>query len=246
MLKLNVNRRRAASGIFVIDLEGTVDRDTAHMVDREISGLVQQGCAKIVINCLGLSYLSSAGIGVFMSHLIRLHKSGGDIKFYGLSRHVSTVLEAGGFTKVLDVCETEAEAVGRFRSADSQREAKEAAVLDAHSLRIDQRRLGEGVVVLGLTGDIDRHTIDSLERSLAGAIESGRASIVVNCGGVTFLSSNGMGIFIQYVQKARSHGGDIRFCEMRDNALTVITMLGLQHIFQVFQTEEEALASYGT
>jgi hypothetical protein len=31
---------------------------------------------------------------------------------------------------------------------------------------------------------------------------------------------------------------------MRDNALTVMTMLGLQNIFQVFQTEEEAIASY--
>ena len=43
---------------------------------------------------------------------------------------------------------------------------------------------------------------------------------------------------------ARAKGGDIRFCQMQDNALTVLTMLGLQNIFQVFQTEEEAAASY--
>lgn len=244
MQRFRVSVRRLPAGIAALDLSGFIDRHTVHELDSALSQLIERGEIRLVVNCTDLGYLSSAGIGVFMAQLIRIHQAGGDMKFYGMNRQVRTLMDVAGFSKVLEIYDTEADAVGRFRSERSARGARDAPALDAQTLAIDARDVGPRVRVLQLSGDIDRHTIDSLERALARAIEGGRVEIVVSCAGVTFLSSTGMGALIQFLQKARAQGGDIRFCHMQDNALTVLTMLGLQNIFQVFHEEEEAIASY--
>ena len=43
---------------------------------------------------------------------------------------------------------------------------------------------------------------------------------------------------------SRAQGGDIRLCNMRDIARTVITMLGLHRLFEVFESRDEGVGSY--
>jgi len=244
MARFQVTVRRLPSGISALDLSGFIDRHTVHDLDETLGRLIGDGDVRLVVNCGDLGYLSSAGIGVFMAQLIRVHQAGGDMKFYGMNRQVRTLMEVAGFSKVLEIYDTESEAVGRFRREQTGRRLRSHDSVDPAGLAIDLRFPGGAVCCVQLAGDIDRHTIGDLERELAKAIDGGRPQLVINCAGVTFLSSTGMGTFIQYLQRARSRGGDIRFCHMQDNALTVLTMLGLQNIFRVFQAEEDAVASF--
>lgn len=244
MPRFSVQLRPLPAGVTALDLHGFVDRHTVHTLDEALARLVKQGEIRLVVNCTDLGYLSSAGIGVLMAQLMRMHQQGGDMKFYGMNVQVRTLMDVAGFSKVLEICDSEAEALSRFRREQRQREEKAAQSIDAHTLRIGVREMAGPIAVVDLAGDIDRHSIDALERALQGLLDKGRVSLVIDCSGVTFLSSTGMGSFIKFLQGARAKGGDVRFCQMQDNALTVLTMLGLQNIFQVFETEEEAVTSY--
>lgn len=244
MVEVNVSLRPLANGVVALDLRGFVDKHTVHVLDQSIARLLEQGRNKLVVNCRELTYISSDGMGVFLSHLIKIRKAGGDIKFCAMNREARTVVGVLGLGNLLEVHETEEAAAAEFQRRERERAAKERAKDDDQKLAVDLRAEGGDVCVAKLRGFIDRHTIDILESALRRALEDNRPKVVVNCDGLAYISSNGMGIFIAYVQKARARGGDIRFCHMRDIARTVITMLGLQNIFKVYDTEAEAVASY--
>src|SRR5437763_1555239 len=111
-------------------------------------------------------------------------------------------------------------------------------------LRIATRDLEGAVTVLDLDGALDKRTTPDLEKMMSGLAERGKLRVVVNREKLTYIPSDGMGVVISYVNKARNQGGDIRFCSMRDIAKTVITMLGLHRLFEVFENRDAAVASF--
>jgi anti-sigma B factor antagonist len=243
MVEVNVSLRPLSGGVIALDLRGFVDKRTVHVLDQSIARLLEQGRNKLIVNCRELAYISSDGIGVFLSHLIKIRKATGDIKFCCMNRDARTVVGVLGLGNLLEVHETEERAVEEFAKRERDRQARERKDED-QKLAIDLKPVNGDIYVARLKGFIDRHTIDVLEGALRRALDENRPKLIVSCDGLSYISSNGMGIFIAYVQKARARGGDIRFCHMRDIARTVITMLGLQNIFKVHETEAEAIASY--
>lgn len=223
-------------GVSVISLDGVLDKRSTGNLESTMKELAERGRLKVVVNCGGLSHLSSDGMGIFLSHLIKIRKQGGDIKFANMREEVRAVLSVLGLGKLLMVKDTEDEAVAEFgQTKDKPKETEK--------LRIQMAEEGE-VSVCSLFGFVDRHTIDLLDECLGGLIEANKPKIVIDCSELTYISSNGMGVFISYVSKARSLGGDIRLCNMRDIARTVITMLGLHRLFEVYEDRGEAISSY--
>jgi anti-sigma B factor antagonist len=239
MKELRLATRDLDGGVTVLDLDGALDRRTVADLDRMLVGLADRGKLRIVVNCEKLGSISSEGMGVFLSHLIKIRKTGGDIKFCNMRDEARTVVSYLNITKLLSIKETERDAVADFKKAAPAKEgAKEGEKL---SITIEERG---PVSVLVLAGFIDRHTIELVDKTLKGLLEKNRPRIVVDCAELTYISSNGMGVFISYVNKARNMGGDIRFCSMRDIAKTVITMLGLHRLFEVFEHRDAAVESY--
>ncbi|GIW72729.1 MAG: hypothetical protein KatS3mg102_2271 [Planctomycetota bacterium] len=237
--------RPQGDGIVVLELHGYIDHETVHRLDQTIVRLVDAGSSAIVVDCSRLTYISSDGMGVFLSHLIRIRRAAGDIKFCAMNREARTVIEAIGLSNLLQVYPTEAEALEAFRAERRQRAAAGGEDEQEQKLRIAlEPQPDERVAVLRLSGYIDRQTVDSLEQGLTRALEQGRPCLVIDCEGLSYVSSSGMGVFLAYLQKARARGGDLRFCRMREATRTVMSMLGLQNIFQIFETEDEALGSY--
>lgn len=238
---MKVDARMDSSGAAVIVLQGYIDREAVHKLDQTIVNLLAAGHNQLVVNCEKLGYISSDGMGVFLSHLIRIRRENGDIKFAAMNNDVATVVDVLGLSNLLQVMSSEAEALAEFERESASRGVQEPA---PDKLTIETLDVDERLRVLRLAGFVDRQTLASLDRALAQALADGRAQIVINCEGVRYMSSNGMGAFIGYLQKARSQDGDIRFCAMADAARTVFSVLGLQNIFQIIGAEEEAIASF--
>lgn len=238
MKELRIAARDLDSGVTVLDLDGALDKRTTGDLEKTMTGLAERGRLRVVVNCDRLTYISSDGMGVFLSHLIKIRKSGGDIKFCNMKDEARTVVSYLGLAKLLTIRDTEREAVADFKKTEAPDKGREP-----DKLRIQQEDRG-AVTVLVLNGFIDRHTIELLDKTLKGLFEKARAKLVIDCADLTYISSNGMGVFISYVNKARNQGGDIRFCAMRDIAKTVITMLGLHRLFEVFDTRDAAVDSY--
>ncbi len=100
--------------VSVIHLEGYLDAHTAPQFERAIQAEVDAGRHRLVVDCEKLTYISSAGLGVFMSFIEEVREQGGDIKICGLSPKVRQVFDILGFAEIYDICETRADAVQRF------------------------------------------------------------------------------------------------------------------------------------
>ena len=100
--------------VAVISLEGYLDAHTAPQFESAIQDEMDGGHTRIVVDCAPLTYISSAGLGVFMSFVEELREMDGDIKICALQPKVQSTFEVLGFAEIFDICDTREEAVARF------------------------------------------------------------------------------------------------------------------------------------
>jgi anti-sigma B factor antagonist len=104
----------------VIALEGFVDAHTAPQFENALQAEIEAGRHRIIVNCEKLSYISSAGLGVFMSFIEEVRERGGDIKICGLVPKVKHTFEILGFQDLFDLPEDLPAAVRRFAEAPAK------------------------------------------------------------------------------------------------------------------------------
>jgi anti-sigma B factor antagonist len=98
----------------VLSLEGYLDAHTAPEFENAVQQEIEAGHRRLIVNCERLSYISSAGLGVFMSFLEEIREAGGDIKICGPSPKVLQVFEILGFPALFDMLPDVASAVKRY------------------------------------------------------------------------------------------------------------------------------------
>ncbi|AEV30029.1 anti-anti-sigma factor [Sphaerochaeta pleomorpha str. Grapes] len=69
-------------------------------------------------------------------------------------------------------------------------------------------------------------------------------NIVINLNRVTFLDSSGLGIFLFCLKKLNQKGGDVKLCNVTKPVRVLFELVRLHQIIEVFNTKEEALASF--
>jgi anti-sigma B factor antagonist len=106
--------------ISVISLEGFVDAHTAPEFEQAIQSEIDAGRHRIIVDCAKLSYISSAGLGVFMSFVEEVRERGGDIKISGLVPKVRSTFEILGFNDLYDIVEDVPAAVQKFAGASAR------------------------------------------------------------------------------------------------------------------------------
>ena len=87
----------------VLALDGFLDAHTAPQFENAISDEVAAGHLRLIADCRNLSYISSAGLGVFMSFIEEIREKGGDIKLSGITPKVYQVFEVLGFHELFDI-----------------------------------------------------------------------------------------------------------------------------------------------
>ncbi|CAN5595716.1 STAS domain-containing protein [soil metagenome] len=109
----------AAADFAVIRLEGAVDAHTAPKFEEAVQSVIDAGQNKIVVDCQRMTYISSAGLGVFMCFIEEVREEGGDIKICGLTEKVKQPFEILGFESLFDFCPDIESAKGRFNDANA-------------------------------------------------------------------------------------------------------------------------------
>lgn len=105
---------KTINDILDIRILGELDANSSIELDEIIKDALAQQQIKIMVNCLELSYISSAGMGVFISHLDDLKKLGGRFVFYNMSSGVFSVFEILGLHNMIDIVEKQIEAQRKF------------------------------------------------------------------------------------------------------------------------------------
>lgn len=105
---------RQAGDISVLDVKGYLDAHTAPDLEKAFQSLLEERKYNIVVNCKELTYISSAGLGVFMAYIEDVRKHSGDIKLSNMSPKVYNVFDLLGFPLLYDITKDEMEAMKKF------------------------------------------------------------------------------------------------------------------------------------
>jgi anti-sigma B factor antagonist len=117
----NFNLERSTNGdIRVLSLEGYLDAHTAPQFENAIQEEIRSGHLRLIADCTHLTYISSAGLGVFMCFLEELREAGGDIKLAAIQPKVLQVFEVLGFPALFDILDGVPAAVARFAEGPRQ------------------------------------------------------------------------------------------------------------------------------
>ena len=107
---------RESSNIQILDLKGSLDAHTAPELENAFQKLLDGEKYNILVNCRDLTYISSAGLGVFMAFIEDVRKNNGDIKLTSMSPKVYNVFDLLGFPLLYDITKDEAEGIQKFSS----------------------------------------------------------------------------------------------------------------------------------
>ncbi len=80
-----------------------------------VTGLVNAGDRKLVIDLAGVNYVDSASIGCLMDLYRQTSAAGGRLKLAGVQKRVETMLTMTGAQNFLEIHPDEASAIGSFR-----------------------------------------------------------------------------------------------------------------------------------
>ncbi|NJO02438.1 MAG: STAS domain-containing protein [Bacteroidia bacterium] len=95
---------------YIIKIFGDVDAASSITLDKAIEEAVEKKQQKILIDCGHLNYISSAGLGVFMSYIEDFKEKGTYFALYGLNEKVKNVFEILGLDKLLLIFDSKEEA----------------------------------------------------------------------------------------------------------------------------------------
>lgn len=114
-------------------------------------------------------------------------------------------------------------------------------------MTIEQRTSG-GVSILDVRGKM---TIEAL-RDMAIAdtarslVQAGRKQILLNLGGVPYLDTMGLCNIVEAYITTQKHGGAVKLTGLQPHARHLLLITRLLTVFEVYESEEEAIASFGS
>ena len=97
---------RQVSDALVVALEGRLGGPESDRLHEALSGLIGDGRIRVVLDCVSLSYTSSAGLRCFLTLAKQLRRGGGQCRFARLTPQVRQLFDLAGFLTVLDVHES--------------------------------------------------------------------------------------------------------------------------------------------
>jgi anti-sigma B factor antagonist len=100
----------------------------------------------------------------------------------------------------------------------------------------------DGWSVLAVHGEVDVATAPRLREQLIKLVNDERFKLVVDLGDVDFIDSTGLGVLIGARKRVHTHDGDVRLVIADRRILKVFDITGLDQIFAISASVDDALA----
>lgn len=88
-------------------LSGELDASSAVGLDDVLAADEVTTYKRVLIDCTNLDYISSAGLGVFISNLQRFQDAGTSLVFFGMQEKVYNVFEILGLDALMIIVDTQ-------------------------------------------------------------------------------------------------------------------------------------------
>ena len=102
---------RTHNDVHIVAISGSLDSTTSPEAQKSLT-TVLASAKKVLLDFTQLDYISSAGLRVLLGAAKQLRASGGTLGMFGLNQSVREVFDISGFSTILAVYQSEAEALG--------------------------------------------------------------------------------------------------------------------------------------
>ena len=107
-------------------------------------------------------------------------------------------------------------------------------------------RESDGSTILDLSGDIDLAHSPAMRKVLVGEIkEKHTPKVYLNLKNVRYIDSSGIASLVEGLKASRERGSRLILYGLSTSVREVMELARLQKIFEIYETEEQALASSG-
>ncbi|OQX92421.1 MAG: hypothetical protein B6D58_03100 [candidate division Zixibacteria bacterium 4484_95] len=100
------------------------------------------------------------------------------------------------------------------------------------------------ITIIRVDGVIDTMTATQLEEVTNSLLAQKKFKIIVDLGGVDYISSAGWGIFISNIREIRLNDGDIKLARMIPNVYEIFELLEFDSILKAYDNIEKAKADF--
>lgn len=112
------------------------------------------------------------------------------------------------------------------------------------ALKMNQREV-DGVTVVALDGRIVLgEESNAMREKVKTLVAEGKKKIVLNMDNITFIDSAGLGTLVAAHHSAKGQGASLRLCSLGTKFQEVLQITKLMTIFEVYNSEAEAVASF--
>jgi anti-sigma B factor antagonist len=107
-----------------------------------------------------------------------------------------------------------------------------------------KERLVGGVTILDLNGKLTIQDAPALKEKIHALADGGRTKLVLNLGAVPYIDSGGLGAIVAGYTTITKSGGRLTLINVNKKNHDLLTITRLVTVFETFDSEPEALASY--
>jgi anti-sigma B factor antagonist len=103
----------------------------------------------------------------------------------------------------------------------------------------------DNAYVIALSGEVDLYTAPEFKQQLLEVIGQGAKHVVVDLSDTTFIDSTTLGVLVGGVKRLRPAGGHLSLVCSDRNITKIFEITGLNNVFPIHETREEALGGVG-
>ena len=111
---------------------------------------------------------------------------------------------------------------------------------DVSGLIIERRQVDSWIVFV-LSGRMTAESAPEFERDCNARIVEGQKRVIIDLGGLRYVSSMGLRTFLAIAKTLEDGGGILRLCNLTGLVKQVFEITGLKKVIQIYDSSESAL-----
>ncbi len=166
------------SGVLIATVSGRIDSANSMDCHEALGAGIGPDDQSLLLNMAGITFLSSAGLRVLLMLAKKFTRPGKTFALCELEDHINEVITVSGFSQIIQIHGSQAEAVGAIAGTgsapeDTAAEAKQPAAPPALRNPLDMAVVGENIA------DIANYTVEKYEFVNSPLAEGMRAEAVL-------------------------------------------------------------------
>jgi len=105
-------------------------------------------------------------------------------------------------------------------------------------MKIETEQKDSGLVV-SVSGRLDVTTAPEFQKTCVELVEQGGNTVIVDCGGLEYISSAGLRSILFLAKKLKEQGGALKFCGLTGMVDEVFKVSGFHAMFKIAPTADD-------